>query len=308
MLLSTFKRRARARRAMALMGRNRPWGARKRVGKQKLRGFTAQQSKSIRRAIAGKEETKYIATQLALNQLVDPAIHTPGTDILPLVPKVQQGTNEFQRVGRKIAPSKCRVDIALTFPDVEQGNTLPSNLHNAAEIYAVMYVLRSKVIKNWDTYATTTEYQNLLDNGAGQSQAFGFIQNPGTGSAFWTTNSSFLQYPIESSHYTLLKKKVVKLVRNTGGMFDGAGWATNSPQSAWRGSFSYKLPTLYYDDTPLTVPIAYPTNTNVMLAVGYVFANNLNAEAVDPDGAETQFTPPQLLSITVRNHIWFKDA
>lgn len=307
MLLSTFKRRARARRAMAAMGRRRR-GGRARQGKGPLKGFTAQQSNTIRRAIKGKEETKYYAQQLALNQLVDPAIHTPGTDIMPLVPRISKGTDEFQRVGRKVTPSKCRVDVALTFPDIEQGNTLPSNLHNAAEIYAVMYVLRSKVIKNWDTYATTTEYQNLLDNGQGESQAFGFIQNPGTPSSFWTTNSSFLQYPIESSHYTLIKKRVVKLVRNTGGMFDGAGWATNSPQSAWRGSFSYKLPTLYYDDTALAVPITYPTNVNVMLAVGYVFANNLNAEGIDKDGNETQFVPPQLLSITVRNHVWYKDA
>lgn len=308
MNLSTFKRRARARRAVAAMARRRR-GGRARRGKGPLKGFTAQQSNSIRRVIAGKEETKYIATQLALNTLVDPAIHSPGTDIMPLVPKISKGTDEFQRVGRTVTPSKCRVDIALTFPDVAQGNTVPAGFHNAAEIYVVMYVLRSKVIKNWDSFASTTEYQNLLDNGAGQSQAFGYIVTPtGGGPSFWTSNTSFLQYPVESSHYTLLRKKVVKLVRNTGGMFDGTGSSTNLVGSAWRGSFSYKLPTLYYDDTPITVPIAYPTNANVMLAVGYAWANNLNAEAIDAGGNEILPVPPQLLSITVRNHVWYKDA
>lgn len=307
MRLSDFKRRAQLRR-MA-QGVLRPKRYTKRGGKGALRGFTAQQSKSIRAAINRTEETKYYAKQLAQNTLVDAGIHTPGTDILPLVPAIPKSLNEFGRAGRSVRPTKCRVDVSLTYPDVNAGSTLPSGLHNAAQIYAVMYIVRSKVIKNWDAFVGSSEYTNLLDDGNGNAAPFGYIVNAGTGSAFWTANTTHLQYPVESSHYTLLKKKVVKLTRNNGGMFLGDGATQNLPSSTWRGSFSYKLPTLQYDDSPIASPLAYPTNTNVMLMVGYAFANNLDALSVtggDPPYAP--FTVPQLLSWTVRSHVWYKDA
>lgn len=282
-----------------------------RYGKKRaLKGFTKQQSKSIMRAISGKEETKYYAEQLATNQVLDAPIHTPNTDMLPLVPAIPQGNDEWQRNGRKVTPVKCKVDVSLTFPQVDYGVSSPppeSLLANA--IYAVIYIVRSKTQKSWVNFAASQEWQSLLDDGQGHAQAFGKLipdaANPGTN--FIATDMSLLQYPIETSHYTLVRKKVVKLVRNVGNVRDGVpGDAPNMSQSFWRGSFKYRLPTLQYDDTKDAQTGNRPTNANLMICFGYVFADNLTSENALATGGVT--SSAQLLSVTCRNHVWYKDA
>ena len=173
MRLSDLKTRLRTRARMAAVN-IRHVRPRRRHGKGALKGFTATQAKSLRRFVAGKEETKYYATQLAINQLIDPAIHTPGTDIMPLVPKITQGTDEFQRVGRKVVPSKCRVDVQLSIGDVELGTATVPGLANATSLYVVIYILRSKLFKSWEDYAASDDWNYLLDNGSGGSTPFGF--------------------------------------------------------------------------------------------------------------------------------------
>lgn len=305
MRLAMFKSRARQRAGMAAAARRRR-GGRARYGKGAIKGFSKAQTNSIRRLIAKKEETKYWAKQLLQNQILDGAIHTPGMDQIPLVPNLVKGTDDYQRVGRSVIPTKCRVDIVATFPQVLQGNVVPSTMNNAAELYVAIYILRSKVLKNWETYKNSTEYLALLDNGQGESTPFGYIQSAGGVTPFWTANTAYLQMPVEQSHFTLLKKKIVKLVRNTGGMFDGVGTATNSLASSFKGSFTYRLPKLIYDDsTTVTNPTAFPTNTNVFMAIGYAYANNLDS-AVSIEGVENE--DADRLSVTVRNHVWYKDA
>lgn len=305
---SSLLAQLRARRGAAVAGGRRR--GRARYGKRApLRGFTALQSNSIIRAIKGKEETKYFATQLAQNQLIDAAIHTPGTDIMPLVPPIPQGTGEWQRVGRKVSPTKCRVDISATFGQLDLGTPTPDITPSQANaVYLVMYVLRSKTYKNWTEYlnATTPEYNFLLDDGQGNSVPFGSQTTPASGPSFWNTNTQYLQYPIETSHYTLIKKRVVKLVRNQGYLRSAvSGEAPNLNSSFYTGSFTYKLPKLIFDDTERGPTGAYPTNSNVMLAVGYAFADNLWAQ--DQNVGTSQAALP-LVSITCRNHVWYKDA
>lgn len=259
-----------------------------------LKGFSKVQARSIVKAIGRKEETKYMATQLALNLALDAAIHTPGTDVLPLVPAIHQGTGESNRVGRKVTPTKSYVDVTATF---NQSGSPPA-IATAREIYVVMYLLKSKVYKNWQQWlaAPSPQTNYLLDDGAGNSVPFG-TNDPSLG---YTSNTSFLQYPVDQSEFTLLKKRIVKLVRNDGFMNGTPGGATqpNLPQSSWSGRFYFKLPKLLYDDSA-AIQGGYPTNACVMMAVGY--ANADNATTIVPDGYNA-------LSITARAHWWFKDA
>lgn len=294
-----------------VVGRRRRGRANYGGKKTHLKGFTKAQSNTIMRAIGRKEETKYIATQIADNSWLDAPIHTPGTDILPLVPAITPGTGEFQRVGRKVTPTKCRVDVTLSFPQYDLGTTSPDiTASQANAIYVVMYILRSKNYKCWNEYlnASSPEWNYLLDDGAGNSVPFGYLVTPSSGPSFLATKNTFLQYPIESSHYTLVRKKIVKLTRNQGFVRSAiSGEAPNMPQSFWRGSFTYKLPKLIYDDTERSPTNGFPANANLMLAVGYTFQDNLWSQDQVTAGGTSQSSLP-LLSLTARSHVWYKDA
>lgn len=288
---------------------------RRNYGKSKmkpLKGFNRLQSKTIRRALGRNEETKYSAIQLAYNNQVDPAIHTPGTDMLPLVPKLVLGTQENQRVGRKVTPTKCRVDINLGFAQTNVGGTsAPQYQDYANQVYVVLYLLRSKPYKNWQQFVASQSWANLIDNGDGTSTSFGYQVTPAGGAAFWTADTRDLQKPIETSEYTLLQKRIVKLTKNYGtidqGLAAGSGLGgqPNMPQTSYRGSMTYRLPELQYDDTDSNMG-GYPTNANLMLAIGWCYADNLGTYGIDATG--TPFPPNQLINWTVRNHVWYKDG
>lgn len=281
---------------------------------QPARKKVARLSKPVKRAIGkivkAKEETKYSASQALLNVALDGAIHTPGTDMIPLVPKLSQGTDEYQRIGKTVMPTKCQVDICLTFPQQNPGVTPADMSQQANVLYVVMYILRSKRRHNWDDFAASDDWKVMFDNGSGGSVPFGVWTGP-SGTGLLVTNTASLQLPIEKAEFYQVKKKIVKLVRNQGLMFDGTpGVSPNLPQSVWRGSFTYKLPKLTYDDS---VPIggvsapAYPTNNCTFLALGYAMGTNYTNYAANPDGSPGSVLP-NALSATVRTHWWYKDA
>lgn len=273
--------------------------------------LTAPVKRAIKTIVKGQEETKYIAEQLLINQALDQAIHTPGTDMVSLVPKIAEGDQENQRIGRQVRPVRCRVDIHATFPQTNLGSTtIPTSQLQANEIYVVLFILRSKRRHNWTDFSASTDWQRLLDDGAGSAAPFGLNSAAGY-TGFWFANTSLLQYPVNTSEFTVMKRKVVKLVKNQGQMMDGTPTTSpNMPQSCWSGSFTYKLPTLKYDDgTDPVRPTAepYPTNACVFLAAGYTPANNLSGYYVNPDGSPASALD-DALSLTVRNHVWYKDA
>lgn len=292
------------RRANRRPRRARQYGMRK---MKPLKGFSRLQSATIRRAIGLSEETKYQATTLQLNRFLDPAIHTPGTDMLPLVPKIAVGTGENQRIGRKVTPVRCRVAVNLSFAQTNPGApTPPAEQQRSQNIYAVMYVLRSKSYKNFYQWEQSPNWANILDNGDGTSVPCGYQAGA---TPFWTLDASYLSKPIESSEYTLIAKRIVKLTKNVG-MID-AGVAGNSQvpnlvNTSYRGSFSYKLPTLQYDDTNSVQFQGYPTNANVILAVGWCYADNQGTYDVDAEG--NPVAPYSALSLTAVNHVWYKDG
>lgn len=281
-------RRSSGRRAV----RRRQYGGKKKA--PKFRGFTKLQSKSIARAIGRSDETKYAATQLLFNTALDAAIHTPGTDVVPLVPSIHQGTGENQRDGRRITPTKSYVDVFVTF---NQNGATPA-IATARELYVVIYLLKSKTYKNWQQWlaAPSPQTNYLLDDGAGNSVPFG-MSDPSLG---YIADTRFLSYPVDISEFTQIKKRVVKLVRNDGFMNGSPGGATspNLVQSAWRGRFYFKLPKLIYDDSA-AIQGGYPTNNCTMMAIGY--CNSDNGTTVVPDGYNA-------ISVSARAHWFFKDA
>lgn len=271
-----------------------------------LRGFSKAQSQSIRRAIGRTEETKYNASTLQVNRFLDPAIHSPGIDMIPLVPKIATGTAENQRIGRKVTPTRCRLDVNVSFAQTNPGAVAaPASQQRSQNIYVVMYVLRSKAYKNYYQWSQSPNWENLLDNGDGTSVPCGYQ----TGATpFWTLTSEYLSKPVESSEYTLLSKRIIKLTKNVGMIDSGVAGNSQVPNmlnTSYRGSFSYKLPTLQYDDTNAVQFQGYPTNSNVIFALGWCYADNMGTFDVDAEG--NPLAPDSSVSLTAVNHVWYKD-
>lgn len=273
--------------------------------KKRVAKLTAPVQKAVKRIVQRQEETKYWAVQLMNNTSIDPTIHTPADpissasgDMYPLVPYPVKGNDEHMRDGRSIVPVKCKVDVVATFN--QQGT--PPTVGLANVVYLAVYILRSKVKKSWADYLRGTQYTALLDSGNGTSQPFALLAGSPPASN-GTTDMSLLEYPIQKSQFTLVKKRIIKLVKNDGFTNTGTGATTtyatspNTSQTCWRGSFSYRLPRLMYDDTGIEPNPSYPTNNCTFIAFGYARGDEL-----------VTLDSPQMVTLSVRNHVWYKDA
>lgn len=271
----------------------------------------------VNREIARKEETKYHAEQLLMKGALDWGIHTPWTpstigDTLPLVPRILPGDGSFQRVGAKVRPTSCRVDVEVAIQEAPVG--LPALNSASEDIYVVMYLLRPKTSKNFYQFtnpapAASAYTDELLDNGDGTAKPFGF----GTvisGTTFIYSNAADLQLPVNKEYFTLVKRKIVRLTKNAGSTNgDGANYPSVSKgSSTWRGSFKYKLPTLRYDDDPKTSTVngQYPTNANMVMCIGACLANG--TDSLQYVGSEASSVLPNPILCSVRTHYWYKDA
>lgn len=285
---------------------------------KKTTKLSAPVKRAVQKIVRRQEETKYHAEQLLSKNQLDWSIHTiydpvnavPVGDILPLVPRISLGDESHQRSGKKVRPTKCRVDVEVSIAEAPTG--LPQFGVFTNDLYVVMYLVRPKTTRNFEVFAaqknTIPQWQLLLDNGDSTSKAFGNPYTPTGGSQFWYSNASDLQLPVNSEYFTLIKKRVVRLTKNTGGTNqDGTGVSTNIGRSSWRGSFTYKLPTLIYDDqSTVNYTGGYPTNTAPMLMIGSCLANG--DDSVLYTSGEIVNVLPNPIQLNVRTHCWYKDA
>lgn len=280
--------------------------------------LTKPVQKAVQRMINRKDETKYHAEQLLMKQSLDWGIHTPWTpssigDTMPLVPRIVQGDGSFQRIGSKVRPTKCRVDIECAL--IESAIGLPPQNQYTDDIYVVMYMLRPKTSKNFQQFTNLATpvagayTDELLDNGDGTSKAFGYVTSIG-GTPFVYSNASDLQLPVNTEYFTQIRRKVVRLVKNAGSTNgDGSNYPNvTKGGSSWRGSFTYKLPTLRYDDDGKTSSLngGYPTNSNMVLCIGAALANG--CDSLQYTGGEPGSILPNPVQLNVRTHYWYKDA
>lgn len=281
MKFQQLRQRLSAKRTLrALPVRRRP---RKAALKRKIKGFNLTQSLAIRRAIARNDETKYIATQIADLNYTAP-IGT-AADCVPLVPKITQGNDDFQRVGRKVTPVRSYVDVYLGFNQNIDG----SPLQTSQQIYAVLYVVTSKIWKNYNSLPTGPGiFNNLLDNGDGTSAPF-------------QGSLTDLAKPINRDQFRGLRKIVVKLTRNPGlqnnATVAGGGTSTNMHTMSARVRIPVKLPSLHYDDYNSTTAGGYPVNSAPVMCIGWCYTDGSLVGLADA-----------VLHVNARQHVWFKDA
>lgn len=283
------------RKAGQPMPRSRIAYKKRAVGsKYRPKGYAARLKKALMRS----EETKYIATQLWDKATLDGAIHSIGlpstnSDTMPLVPKIQVGSLENERVGRKVHPTKACLDVNVSF--TQTGD--PPYAQATQHLYVYMYILRSKTWKNYGKMQTDGgAFKYFADNGDSTSGPFG-LQD---GSGNWYTNMTVFQRPVNTSEVTQLRRVKVKLTKNQG-IINGSAVpnaVTNLHTTSYSGRIYFKLPTLHYDDTDGTGQ-GYPSNANVFIAVGSAQADNTDGLTSAAGG---------IVSITGRAHVWYKDS
>lgn len=243
---------------------------------------------AITRVIKAQEETKYVAEVVQDHKNHNCSIFASG-DSFAMLPQIKQGTDDFQRIGRVVAPTKGYVDVHLSFtPNGMEGIPVQS----AQQIYAVVYHVTNRAWKNYPSIPVGPGvFGGLLDNGDGTSSYFsGDIRD--------------LQKPINTDQFRLIKKYIVKLTRNTG-FTQGDLVAGNSPNMPSLSGYIRvplkRMPKLRYDPG-IGQPGAYdyPTNYAPLLAVGFAYA----------DGTQVQggLGEQTLLQVTATAHLWYKDA
>lgn len=306
----TFAKRAAARAVARAALAKRFAGKRKRYVRKSLPTL-------IKSIINKQEETKYHAEALVTKQSLDWAIHTPWSptsigDTMPLVPRIVQGDGSNERVGSKVRPTKCRVDVECAIAEAVMGTTQVNQ--NTEDIFVVMYILRPKTSKNFQQFtnlatpASGAYTDELLDNGDGTSKPFGFPVTIG-GTTYVYSNASDLQLPVNTEYFTLVRKKVLRLTKNYGSTNGDSNFPSSwKGSTSWRGSFTYKLPTLKYDDDSKSSSLngGYPTNANMVLCVGAALANNMDS-LLYTNGEPGSVLPNPIL-LNIRTHYWYKDA
>lgn len=282
--------------------------------------------KAIKKIVARQEETKYHSEQILSNNPLDWAIHTPIDyqasppqtvgDVLPLVPRIAEGDGSFQRSGVKIHPTRCRVDVSVSIAETPYGiGALSQQNTYTNDIFVVMYILRPKMFRNYQCLVNGkyNAFGNLLDNGDGTYKSFGrqVVASGTEGSpVVWCSNKQDLQLPVNTEQFTLIRRKIVRLTKNYGtSNQDGSpSDIPNLGKGSWSGSFTYKLPTLTYDDFSQNVQYdgGYPTNSCLVMAIGAVLANNCDSLAYTQGQVIGALDNP--ITVTARTHCWYKDA
>lgn len=283
MRFTRFQARSRARAVMRQGSKPRRPRLGAKAKKQIIKGFSLAQSVALRKAINRTDETKYISTELTNLSYAAPI--GSANDCVPLVPKISQGVDDFQRIGRKVKPTRSYVDVYLGFTPNLDGTALQTS----QQIYAVIYVVTSKIWKNFNSLPIGPGiFNGLLDNGDGTSGPF-------------QGSLSDLSKPVNRDEFRGLKRYVVKLTRNPGlqneASVAGGGLSTNLHTMSGRLRIPVKLPALHYDDYTTTTTGGYPVNVAPVMCIGWCYTDGSMVGLEDPN-----------LHVYARQHVWFKDA
>ena len=237
-------------------------------------------AKKVLKVVKRGEETKMVA-----ENILTPAVFVPGAQTTPAnlarcLPRLTQGTGDFQRVGDQIQPMFARTYWTI-FPDP-----------GITQLYDVTLNLAIVKVKGAGTDVTVAaipgadflrvgDGTNVDPNAVGQEQMLTLVN----------------RYPINTERYTVLKHFRHRFAKGANGINGGVGAATNnSPPTAGAAppckvfALKWKPPTLHYDNGAANLPTNhYP--------VYLIWASCNDASQIVP-----------VLKYAVRSEMYFKDA
>ena len=238
--------------------------------------------------IAKTEETKYVAEDLVIPGSILPSLGTfqqfssaitSTGELYACIPRISQGTDDFQRVGNQIMPTSCHVDVIA--------NCTTSNNNQSVDVFAHFYVLQATAVKSLDNLSAVPITQ-LYENGSG-----GYISADGT--------TNMTQYPLNRTAFKVLHHKRVRLFKGFGQQNNRAApsaGGTDGTISLCTGNKRLRLKVplpkkLKYD----IVSQQYPVNSAPFFAVAW--------EYNDQSGDSAPITS---IYVQARTHLRYKDA
>jgi len=201
---------------------------------------------------------------------------TSTNELYQLIPSVTQGNDDHQRVGDTIQPVKLttKVNIALTDRSV-----------NAMSIYAHIFFLTSKNVKDWKLTAAIPT-ASLMDLGDGTNVPF-----DGT--------SYTAMLPINKSEFNVIAHKKILLQKpkdNPNSIYQQDEDPVTSTCTHF-ANFSVNVPLpkkLMY----LTDADNYPTNAFPFMCMGFTATDQYGAVA----------STILMLKVQAQSHLYYKDA
>ena len=259
--------------------------ARKRYHNRKQVKASGGLSKAISRVINRNIETKYVSYR-PYNNVSGPLYKTSFTQAInssneayALIPPITVGSGDHQRDGNEIRP------VSLT---VKGFVSLLENADDSAFLDVDIYILRHKSIKDVNYQLQLGNLGDLLNAGNGLNTGY---------DGSWTHSA----FPINTSTYTLLKHKKIRLQKGWGDANTYISRANESvaaynafPQHQKNFSFKVPLPASlkYKNDTDTTPSMDYP-----FMVIGWNVPTNLDLN-----------DSLQIISASATTHLYYKDA
>lgn len=244
-------------------------------------------TKAIKTVVRGQDETKYAAQTLldstgSLYVAHNSVINTAG-DWYRCIPITNIGNFNYARNGNQIHPISATVHWNFKFSKSDA---------NTRDIEVNLYIVRPKFVKKYVTSdpggQLQTNYDKFLMQQPDLSETATYFD--GT----WRTSIM----PVDPESFTKVLHKKFRLCKPSG-LFngsgienDGDGVASMNFPPARQFSYTFKPPTLKYDNSASTVP----ENFNMMWAVGYRYL-----DGTPPD------TSSGLLYVDARTEMYFKE-
>ena len=261
-------------------------------------------TKAIKRVVNNQSETKQVAWYSGPLQNGTFAnasyvnhnaqISSNVSDILRLIPYINQGTADNQRIGETIVPKSLVVNGSVRLSDGTL-NDVVAGFRD--DIVVVLYVLQHVSLKTYTSLASLNNFTQLLRTSENTTAAF-------------TGRVVDSQLPVEDQYYRLLSKKKLRL-RYAGAIPGSAtGVPVNSVVSvsnshSYYADFNFNLSKhlpakLKYPEQVTGGPVLPgaidPTNSSIFMAVGFY----------NMDGTPTP--ADQLMSIQWSSFLKYKDT
>jgi len=235
--LSSLKSKTSRRRQLRNVKRRMTALVKEGYGRLKGFGIDARVKKAIRR----REETKYVANQIATSVSVSQQAIVP-TNLYRILPTLNQGVKENQRVGDKIEPVRASTYFTFNFEP---------NSAICLDMVVNLYILTAKGAFNGPAV-------NSLPNGCLLKTGAGTNVDP-TGYAQNVMLAEVNHYPINTDAFTVQKHYCFRMRKGIGALNSNTGveiYPTGSITSEGSRTIKYTWtpPQLKYNEDTSTLP------------------------------------------------------
>jgi len=237
----------------------------------------------ISRIVEGKQETKFVLdapwnfdSNISLETWTGFTSGITSTaEVYALIPKVQQGTDDHNRIGQQIQPVSLTTKVNLALYTQHSQN-----------VYVDVFFCHSKTVKSANNTSSVV-VSKLLNAGDGTNVGY-------DGTSFTST------LPINKTEFSIIARKRIKLEKVGGNpnyeIDTSLGTSSISP-SRYCASFSQKIKLpqrLVFEQASSQ----YPSNTFPFMMLGFVGADAMGGIA--PISARVQ--------CQAQSHFYYKDA